>query len=273
MYAFIHIPKTGGSSLRHLLRCAFGAGHCDLRPAPGRRQPGEWLTAPDLRLAHRVYPRLRGLAGHRVTCFSGLEAAGLGPLRYFTLLREPRARFLSHFRHAHRGRPAAGNREAFLRFCADPWQRNLQTRWLAADTSRDAAIDVLEHRIGFTAGLEYFDECLPQFAHWLGAPEFQPLPLHRNAAPHRTAFDPDLDPEAVGLCAEANAADLAVYRYWETVILPRQRAAHGAATAPSAAPQPVGGAVQREPLWARCKRNLLYKPLLHLAPAGAMGRF
>ena len=103
MYAFAHIDKTGGRTVRAILRNSLGTGHCEIRTPYARRLPDPndrtvYVTGDDLRKVRRIYRGLRGVAGHNVKPYSDLDAA-CPDIRYFTWLRDPVARYLSHFKN------------------------------------------------------------------------------------------------------------------------------------------------------------------------------
>ena len=269
MYAFIHIPKTAGSTFRHILRLSFGPRHCDIKAPMGKRASHGWIDAADLRRSRHVYPLLDGVAGHRVTCFAGMQS-GEPRVRFVTFLRDPHKRLLSHFQHQQRGRSPPSTREDFLAFCADPHQRNVQTRWIGGSEDADAAIDALDRSRVFVGLTEDFDTSLVLFRAWLGHPRLNIHYAPRNRAPNPATLDVRADPELVAAMEEANRADLQLYRHAVDTVFPRQKAAYpGDLERDLAKFRELnrGYVDRREPTWARFKRNYFYKPLLHLGLA------
>ncbi len=265
MYAFIHIPKTAGTTLRGVLRCSFGARHCDIRVPPGSRDRQRIVDAGDLRRARRAYPNLAGICGHRVTCHNGLDEVEPS-IRYFTFLREPGARLVSHFRHAYRGRLEQCTRDQLVTYCAEPHRRNRQVRMLCGREDLDAAIAALEGKLEFVGLTEQFDESFVMFSRWLGADELQRGYLARRVSRDRTPL-PVSQEELEELVDEANRLDRELYRYVVDTVMPRQREAYG---------EELETDVERlrrfnetfrdpgEPLSGRLVRGVLYKLLLHL---------
>ena len=94
MYAFIHVEKTGGTTLLAILRRSFGSRHCDIR-VPMNRRPATYrdvrpcIEAEDVRRVQRVYRNLRGISGHNVKPYADLGDK-LPFMRFFTFLRNPR---------------------------------------------------------------------------------------------------------------------------------------------------------------------------------------
>jgi Sulfotransferase family len=174
LYAFVHIEKTAGRTVRAVLLRSFGAGHCEIRTPYARREPEledrrVHVTAADLRKVRRIYRGLRGIAGHNVKPYSDLDAECPG-IRYFTFLRDPVKRYLSHFKN----RSRAYGREDFERWAGAPWTRDWQTKMIAGEASAQKAIDLLAARVGFVGLTETFDESLLQLGQWLGEPSFRP---------------------------------------------------------------------------------------------------
>lgn len=266
MYAFVHIPKTAGSTLRHILRRSFAAEHCDVKVSKRRRAGHEWFSAEDLRGVRRVYPRLAGICGHRVTCFSGIEEAAEEEVRFFTFLREPSRRFVSHFYHAHRHTERI-ERAHLVAFCDDARQRNVQTRWLGGSEDARDAIRALEDKIRFTGLTESFDESFVLFRRWLNDERLVQACRSKNVAPRPSSLPIFDDPDLLALVRGANRADEEVYRHAVDVVVPRQRAFYGPTLAGDVAAQCRRNETfvdRGEPLWGKLKRDLVYKPLLHL---------
>jgi hypothetical protein len=268
MYAFIHIPKTAGSSVRAILRRSFGSRHCDLRVASSKRSEDTWLDAEDLRRARRVYPRLEGICGHRVACFGGLEQEA--DLRFFTWVREPVKRFVSHFLYCYRGRLEICTPDRLKVFCAEPFHRNMQSHWLGGAPRAEAAMEMLEKRIGFVGMTEAFDESLVLFRRWLNHPALDIAYTRKNPCRGEVEWPILNDPDMRACIEDANREDVALYRHIREVIFQRQTAAFGPALEAETAEFRRRNEFFREPaepLWARIKRDLIYKPFLHL-PVG-----
>jgi len=84
---FLHIPKTGGTSLRHVVEQAYPGGRCVLAYS---------LVAEDLAIVRKRLQEGGVVYGH---LFHGIhEIFGIEP-RYVTILREPIDRAISFFRH------------------------------------------------------------------------------------------------------------------------------------------------------------------------------
>ncbi len=276
MYAFVHIEKTGGSTLNTILRHSFGTRHCDVRLPLAKRRDDRHdrrvcVEAADLRRVRRLYRGLRGISGHNVKPYADL-AAEFPEIQFATVVRDPADRFRSHFINRARGH----NRQAFDAWLATGWVQNWQTKMIAGEPNAEKAIELIATRFGFVGLTERFDESLLMFAQWLEEPGFQTAYRAANrTGDKRRPRDVSrqhsdmsyLDSAEVrAQIREANVEDQKVYDFVVAKIYPRQLANYrGKLAADLRAFQQRNddpGSL-REPLWGRVMRNYVYKPLLH----------
>jgi hypothetical protein len=274
MYAFVHIEKTAGRTIKAILQRSFGSGHCDIR-TPYARRAGDvrdqrvHVTAADLRRVRRAYRHLRGIAGHNVKPYSDLADAA-PDLRYFTYLRDPVRRYLSHYLN----RAGSHARADFEQWAAAGWTHDWQTKMLAGEASAQKAIDLLASRVGFVGLTETFDESLLMLAQWLGEagfrPEYRPVNRLADKSRARDAAREHTDlgylelPEVRERLREINALDQQVYDFAVREACARQRQAYrGDLAADVAALRARNQLVTDldEPLSGRLVRNWVYKPL------------
>src|ERR671922_166082 len=95
MLIFIHINKTGGNTLNHILRSSYGMRHCAVEPWHGL-WGGPPFSAEDLQRVRKFYPNLKSIGGHRITGYVDYRPNG-SELKYFTLMRDPLKRCASRF--------------------------------------------------------------------------------------------------------------------------------------------------------------------------------
>jgi hypothetical protein len=277
VYAFTHIDKTAGRTVRAVLRRSFGAGHCEIRTPYARRPPDPndrsvHVTGDDLRKVRRIYRRLRGIAGHNVKPSSDLDAACPG-IRYFTFLRDPVRRYLSHFKN----KAGTYGREDFERWASAGWTHDFQAKTLAGEANAQKAIDLLATRVGFIGFTEDFDESLLMLGQWLDEPEFRPeyRPVNRLVDKQRerdvVRAQSDLsyleEPAVRDRLMEMNAIDQQVYSFAVREFLSKQRESYpGDLAADVAALRRRNEQITDwdEALSSRLLRNWVYKPALVL---------
>jgi hypothetical protein len=281
MYAFVHIERTGGSTLISILRRSFGTGHCDIRlPLAKRRgdRPQHQLDrrvvvdAEMLQRVRHIYPHLKGIAGHNVKPYGDLGVS-MPELRFFTFLRDPAARLRSHFLNA---RLPSHNPPDFEHWVAASWVHNWQTKMIAGEANAQKAIELLSTRVEFVGVTEQFDESVLMLGQWLQEPQFRPAyrpinrlsdkrPPHEVAQLHRNTYYLDAEPARTRI-QEAIGEDQKVYDFVRAVVFPRQLS-----TYEGNLESDLHGLRQRnqeagrlaEPLWSNVVRNYIYKPLLH----------
>jgi hypothetical protein len=94
LFVFVHIPKTGGTSMQRYMRATLGRRYTNVhRP----------LIKSGLENHFKTAPPMIAIGGHfgiganpALPFFAGRE------LRYFSLVREPVSRFISHYRYGTR---------------------------------------------------------------------------------------------------------------------------------------------------------------------------
>jgi hypothetical protein len=277
MYAFVHIEKTAGRTVRAILQRSFGAGHCEIRTPYSRREDESGdrrvhVTASDLHKVRRIYRRLRGIAGHNVKAYSDLDRE-CPDVRYFTFLRDPVKRYLSHYLN----RSRAYSLDDFERWAASGWPNNWQTKMIAGEASAQKAIDLLGSRIGFVGLTETFDESVLMLGQWLGYADYQPeyqrvnrlevKNRERDRIREQTDTSYLKDPAFLERVREINALDQQVYDFAVRELCARQRATYrGDVAADVAALRVRNGQVTdwEEPRSAKLLRNFVYKPALVL---------
>jgi hypothetical protein len=212
IFVFLHLPKTGGSTLAGLIRRQY--------PPDALRPAGNMFKTPDA-----IAPTLRELGGAGARATYGHFSFGfrrwLPPdAQLVTLLREPLERTLSHYYYVQRGADSSAlagrSIERTLRdggTIAD----NLQTRMLssriditagdAADLYTEAA-DNLRRGFAVVGLTEHFDESLLLIARRAGWRHVVYDRKRVNAGRPRLR---DLDEDAAAALRRYNEVDLALY--------------------------------------------------------------
>ncbi|HEY4233506.1 MAG TPA: hypothetical protein VGM76_08770 [Lacipirellulaceae bacterium] len=258
------------------MRRSFGARHCDIRLPLSKRTHDKrdhrpYVDAADLRRARRLYRNLGGISGHNVRAYADLSAE-CAEIKFITYLREPIARYRSHFLN----RGLRYNRGDFDRWYADVRLHNWQTKVVAGEPNAEKAIELIATHFGFVGLTERFDESLLLLGDWLAEAEFRPEYQRLNQlADKRRPRDIAREKSDIGYLQldevraqirEANAEDLKVYEYVTQTVYPRQVAAYvGDLVADLESLRERNRRTRRlaEPKWGFFMRNYIYKPLLH----------
>ena len=224
MLALIHIEKTAGTTITYILRQSFGTRHCDVLPWKRSFSHGDVFSAEDLRRTRWLYPRLESIAGHTVKPFGDLQHAHVD-VRFYTFLREPLARCVSHYQHQIQ---RMGKSLSFKEWIRDERYRNFQVRKLAGNEDGDRAIRTLDETVRFVGLLERFNESLVMLRK-----RFPDAPLkigyqRRNVAADSAIKDRLLnDPAVRPLLVDANREDLKLYQFVTERLYPRQAREYG----------------------------------------------
>ena len=268
MLVFIHINKTGGRTVRYILRSSFGLRHCEVEPWHAR-WTGPPFAARDLPRLRKLYPTLESIAGHRLHGFVDLQENGT-EFRYFTLMREPLRTCASRFQYnvQYRGKKDL----IFEEWIQRDWPRNYQTKMIAGVADVDEAIRIIQARPVFVGLTERFDESLVLLKA-LMADSLNIAYKRVNVARNNSLAESLLSTESTRqILIEANQADLELYDYVRHVIYPTQQREYGSSLEANVADyQQTRG--RNFNYWnltlSRLKQYALYKPLLYLYRGGS----
>jgi hypothetical protein len=271
MLVFVHINKTAGSTVRHILRSSYGARHCDVEPwqAPWSETP---FSATDLRRLRRIYPSLASIAGHRITGDTDLDGAG-DELRYFTVLRDPlklcASRFQYHVDHRKK------KHLVFEEWIQRDWLRDAQTKRIAGTADAGEAIRIIEAKGMFVGLTERFDESMVLLKSLLAGDldiSYTPVNVARRNTLAKELLDDEKTRQAL---VEANQADLDLYDWVSTELYPRFARELGPALEAAVAEQQAKARRRfnrRNVALYRMKRHAMYAPALRLYRGRATGK-
>ncbi len=209
MLAFVHIRKTGGSTIDMILRQSFGSSHFRIRLGR-KRSSNPIATATEIRRCRWIYWKMKCISGHGIVPHSDLDSLER-QIRYFTFLREPLTRCASDYQfRVTRG----GLKKPFHEWVRSEIAANQQTLKIAGVPSAEAAIEMIRSKIGFVGVLERFEESLVLFEQWAKEPSLDIRYRAKNvAANSRLKRQLLSNPQTLGLLREANQEDLKLYRY------------------------------------------------------------
>ena len=268
LIGFVHIPKTGGTTMKFVLRNSFGWRHCDVLTL----RPDRIFSDEELRFVRRFYPGLRSIAGLHIKPYARSIS---DPIDYFTFLRDPVTRCASHFQQQlRRGsrvknwtRVDAGTPK--LRYSLEEFlehRGNHQTRRIAGRVDLDQALEELHGKyfaVGltedFALSLRIFERLCPY--------ELDLRYSARKVAPDDTVKKALLDDrDTRQLIAQANAVDQQLYDYVRNTLFPAQLAKAGLGGSAEKL-EPLGGDARRYTrryVASRAYRNGVYRQALKL---------
>lgn len=215
---FVHIEKAGGVTLHKLLHRCF-PGY--ISPNPDMRF-GEFMTKEDLRMIQRLLPyRLQGIGGHRMAAFQGYEEVVKRPVFYFTFMRNPVKRYMSHINWQTSIMNMDWDMETFNR---DPEKFNYHAYRIAGpERDPEKAKAMIREKFNFVGLLERYDESLLILRQRLGLPNLDIRYEQANIMTKgQRVFNYADQPEAVKEKIHANnALDQELYEIVREELWPR----------------------------------------------------
>lgn len=268
MLVFIHMNKTGGRTVRYILRSSYGLHHCEVQPWHARWK-GPPFSTKDLQRVRRLYPKLRSIAGHRVTGYEDLRDGG-AHLKYFTIMRDPLKSCASRFQY-HVNVKRKDRELVFEDWIQQDWIRNYQTKWIAGSDDVAEAIRIIQDKNIFVGLTERYDESMLMLKA-LVANDLNISYRKVNVARDNTIKAQLLSTESTRqMLIEAQTADLELYRYAKQNLFPSYERDYG----PSLDEDVMeyrrtqsNDFNHRNLTLSRLKQYLLYKPLLYLYRRG-----
>lgn len=263
----IHISKTGGSTLNHILRSSYGARHCPVEPWDVRWGESPF-SAGDLRRLRKFYPNLKSVAGHRVVGYVDLEEQGRD-VRYFALMRDPIKACASRFQHKvqRSGKP----RHDFENWVQKDWTRNRHTKAIGRTDDVDDAIRRIREKNIFILLAERYDESLVLLER-LVASDLDISYKSVNVAKSKAIVQDLLSTTRTRqMIEESQKADVELYRYVKQEFYPEYQRAYGPRLSEDVARYRETRRNEfnnRNILMSRLKAYSIYKPALYLHRKG-----
>lgn len=200
---FLHIEKAGGTAITSILRGVYGYRHCDLLYSSLNARE---RAAEELELAKAIYPRLQSVAGH------GLYPEHLPSLRFFTFLRNPALRMISHYQHYVEKKDL---RLSFADWVNELEMSNFQVRKLSPNESVDDAIRTIEKHFFFVGLVEDFERSMVSLCRILGispVPSLTAIGITKNSHLSHNFRDRLLkDKNVIRILEKTNKADDELY--------------------------------------------------------------
>lgn len=267
MLIFVHMHKTGGTTLSHILRSTYGLRHCQVEPWHAR-WTGPAFSDKDLKAVRKLYPNLKSIAGHRVMAHADLHEDG-EEFKYFTLIRDPIKLCASRFQFKVQ---ISGKKDfVFEEWIKQDFPRNHQTKWIAGVADVNEAIRILHQKNIFVGLTERFDESLVLLKALVANDlniSYRPV----NVAPKNTIKERLLSNKKTRqMLIEAQQEDLALYNYVKQELYPSFQREYGSSLETDVAEyQKIKN--HNFNYWnltlCRLKHYSIYKPLLYFYRKG-----
>lgn len=219
----VHISRTGGSTLNHILRSSFGARHCPVEPWDSQWGPDPF-TIDDLRRLKKIYPKIRSIAGHRLYGYVDLDDGDTEAV-YFAMVRDPVRACASRFQH--KVEYAGKGFAEFESWIQKDWIRNRHVKAIAGTDDVNDAIRVIREKGIFMGLTERYDHTVVLMKALL-APDLDISYEKVNVSTKRSVSEELLADDGLrGMIEEAQSADLELLRYVREVLWPEYEAAYG----------------------------------------------
>lgn len=263
MLVFIHINKTGGTTVSHILRSTYGMRHCQVEPWHAR-WTGPPFSARDLERLRGLYPNLKSIAGHKIVGHVDLEPEG-ERYTYFTFMRSPLKSCASRFQY--KVDVSKKKNLVFEEWIQQDWTRNHQTTWIAGVADVDEAIRIIKAKNIFVGLAERFDESMVLLKALI-ANDLNISYRRVNVAAKNTIKDRLLSTESTRqLLIEAQQVDLQLYDWVREELYPGFQREYGPTLDADVARYRETQSRHFNYLnltLCRLKHYMAYKPLLYL---------
>lgn len=213
MLCFIHIERASGTTLHHIIRNNF-LSFLTLTPSLWTNDPATILTAREFRALLQWLPFTKGFGGHNTRAYMRYESVTDRPIRYFTFLRDPIDRYLSHFSYQVDSMARPWSLDSFV---SEPRFANFMTTRIAGASDVARAKELLREQFAFVGLTERFDESLVLMRHALNLHHFDIRYERKNAGRdclHSESTKGLLDgPDILRRARSQNLLDLELYDF------------------------------------------------------------
>ena len=153
---FLHIEKAAGSTVHDIMYANFFPYYVasPVQYKKGEDNQGRYLDNEKLKKIFKMTPMLKAAGGHSLRCY---DEKNIGDVCYFTFLREPKSRYLSHYLYQNE---VMGINRKFEDFISDPLFSNFMCRKICGQASSEKAIKAIEENNILPCLVEHFDESL-----------------------------------------------------------------------------------------------------------------
>lgn len=217
-YCFIHIEKCAGTTFSHSLKYNY-PNYLSLKPwYYWTNEPGNYFKHDELKRLLNIYPLLKGIGGHTTRTFAGYEKVIKKDIKYFTFLRDPIERYMSHFNHQVNKMEKDWGIESFIQ---ETRFNNCITKRLAGSEDVKLAKEYLFSHYDFVGLFEAYDQSLLLLKQFVFKNHFQPFYEFKNDSKSETKIKfEELSKEIQNKILENNKLDIEVYNEVKSNLYP-----------------------------------------------------
>ncbi len=218
---FVHIERAGGTTLHTIFRNNYPFSYMPLSPRSiWANEDDHALTLNHAKKLFSLFPFVVGFGGHTVRPYIDYETAIGKPIQYITYMRNPIARYISHYNYHRNIKKIDWSLNDFLN---EKRLHNFATKRLAGCFDLERAKEQLSQRFTFVGLTDRFDESLLLLRAELGIPKLNIFYEKQNAS--RVAHyekDPELQSAETQLrIKEVNALDIELYEFVKKELYPQ----------------------------------------------------
>ena len=220
MICFIHIERAGGTSLHYLLQNSYFT-YLSLKPWDiWTNTKSSEFSLSNLKLLKLINPFLNGFGGHTTRSYLEYETLFDKKLFYFTFVREPISRYMSHFNYQYQVMNIKWNINDFIN---DERFNNFQTKRIAGESNLEKAKEQLRTKFNFVGMTEFYNESLLILKELLGNKKFKINYEKKNEIKHKQnllLFDSFKEEQKKNIIAN-NEIDIELYKYVKNELFPQ----------------------------------------------------
>ena len=260
MLCYVHIPKTGGTTTNYMLGSSLGASFLVPEPWVDARRV---ISPADLLLLKKWMPWVKHISSHYIRAYSGLERVQ-PDIIFFTIMREPVARYISHYYHLKDKSFRVSN---FYEFMSNKAWRNIQIKYIAGCEDVEKAKQLLRENFVYVGLLERIDETLVMMRKMMAD-----IPLDVRYGPAKNVANRRRKEQEIwerwdeyeAQVTANNWADIELYHFVKEELYPSQQKQYGPTLANDLALFKAQNAVAPAKfLWQYIGSRLYYKLLLN----------
>jgi len=221
MLAFCHMIKCAGTTLTHIFRNNYGFNYVEVYSVQGKKDSFglDLFYKDDIKFFLKRNKNIRCIRGHCLRTYSEINHI-LPDVKYFTFLRNPVSRYISHYFY---GKSHDFDNENFRDWMRSKRRelRNYQTKFIAGEENLEKAKNILEYTYNFVGFVEEFDTSLLLMKNLLDLPSLDIRYKRRNIGSYnkKDFFQDDLEEKIV----DENRLDIALYNFAVKEIFEKQK--------------------------------------------------